>query len=261
MVPELGMGAMDTPNSVDGDLALNAAIDAGITFVDTARDYAGSELLIGRVLRARGGADACLASKTFRRSADGAQWDIDASLRAMGVPRIAVYQLHDLRTDSDWDQAVAPGGALDGLKTAQYRGLIGHIGVSSHNLDIVERAIRSGEFDTVMVEYSAFYPDSAPLIALAADRDVGVILMRPLGGSGRTTTMRGRIADGTAGLITPANLLRYVLSNPGVSVAIPGMSHPSRVDDNVAIAGSYVPMDENERSAVEAEAARFYDEA
>ena len=64
------------------------------------------------------------------------------------------------------------------------------------------------------------------LIELAAERDVGVIVMRPLGGSGRTSVMRGRMADGDEGPLTPANLLRYVLSNPGVSVAIPGARYP-----------------------------------
>jgi predicted aldo/keto reductase-like oxidoreductase len=109
-----------------------------------------------------------------------------------------------------------------------------------------------------MLEYSAFYPETAALIDLAAEHDVGVIVMRPLGGSGRMSAVRGRIKDGYEGLLTPSNLLRYVLTHPGVSVAIPGARYPSRITENIATATSYVPMTEAERREIEAEAASLY---
>lgn len=258
-VPELGLGAMDTPESPERVATLTAALDLGVAFIDTARDYAGSEHLIGEVLRARGHhEDAILASKTFSRTADGAQWDVDRSLRVMSVDAIDLYQLHDVRTPADWEAVMAEGGALEGLKVAQYRGLVRHIGVSTHTLDIAREAILSGEFASVMLEYSAFYPESAPLIELAAERGVGVIVMRPVGGSGRTSVMRRRIDEGTAGILTPANLLRYVLSNPGVSVAIPGARYPDRVRENVATATTCTPMDDAEKRALEAAASALY---
>ena len=70
--------------------------------------------------------------------------------------------------------------------------------------------------------------------------------------------MRGRIAEGYSGALTPANLLRYVLSNPGVSVAIPGARHPSRIHENVETAAPYEQMEEAERRALEHEAAGRY---
>ena len=259
MIPELGLGAMDTPTSPEGGDTLRAAIESGITFIDTAREYAGSEMLIGQSLRETAPpADLCLASKTFSRTADGAQYDIDRSLRALGRERITLYQLHDVSTLEAWDDVMHDDGALAGLQAARYRGLIDHIGFSSHTAEIARKAITSGEFDTVMLEYSAFYPATAPLIDLAAEHDVGVIVMRPVGGSGRTSAMRGRIAEGYGGPLTPASLLRYVWSNPGVSVAIPGARYSSRIHDNVATASHWRPMDEAERRALEAEAARLY---
>ena len=259
MVPELGLGAMDTPTSPEGVATLNAALDSGVEFFDTARGYEGSEHLLGQVLRERAEMTVHISSKTFNRTASGAQYEIDRSLSVLGVPRIALYQLHDLRTDEDWDQAMAEDGALAGLQTAQYRGLIEHIGVSSHNLELVERAIRSDVFDAVMLEYSAFYPETAPLIELAAEHDVGVIVMRPVGGSGRTSTMRGKLASGYDGPLTPANLLRYVFSNPGVSVAIPGARYPDRVIENARTASDYKSMTSAERSELEHEAAQLYE--
>ena len=259
MVPELGLGAMDTPTAPEGGDTLEAALRAGITFIDTAREYAGSEMLIGRVLREmEPPVDLCLASKTFSRTANGAQYDIDRSLRALGRERIALYQLHDVSTPEAWDAVMHEDGALAGLQAARFRGLIDHIGISSHTAGILQEAITCGEFDTVMLEYSAFYPSTAPLIDLAAEHEVAVVVMRPVGGSGRTSAMRGRIAEGYDGPLTPANLLRYVWSNPGVSVAIPGARHPSRIDENVATAAGWTPMDEAERRELEAEAVRLY---
>ena len=88
VVSELGLGAMDTPGSPERVETLNAALDLGIDFVDTVRDYAGSEFLIGEVLRGRMRKDCIIASKTFSRSIHGSQWDVDRSLKALGVESI-----------------------------------------------------------------------------------------------------------------------------------------------------------------------------
>jgi len=260
MVTELGLGAMDTPHSEESHATIEAALDGGINFIDTARDYEGSEFLLGEVIRARGGLPegVYLESKTFSHTAAGAQRDIDRGLSFLGVDQIAVYQLHDISTQAAWDEVRGEDGALEGLKVAQYRGLIGHIGVSCHNTALLPDLITSGEFDAVMLEYSAFFTETAPMIDLAIEHDVGVIVMRPLGGSGRTSVMRGQLDAGTAGILTPANLLSYVLSNPGVSVAIPGARYPSRIHANIATATSDTPMDEGKRRALEEAAARLY---
>ena len=258
MVVELGLGAMDTPQSPEGPETLSSALDLGINFVDTARDYAGSEFLIGQAIRDRGGKDFYVATKTFSHSSDGSQRDVDRSLSVLGADRIDLYQLHDIRTMAAWEEVMGEGGALAGLQIARHRGLIDHIGISSHSMEVLREAITCGEFAAVMLEYSAFFTETASLIDLAEQLDVGVIVMRPLGGSGRTSVMRGRIAEGDAKLLTPANLLRYVLSVPGVSVAIPGARHPSRIHDNVATVSAYEPMDGAERRALEDEAQRLY---
>src|SRR5690606_12672484 len=145
---ELGLGAMDTPHSDEAHETIEAALDGGITFIDTARDYEGSEFLIGEVVRARGGLPegVYLESKTFSHTADGAQRDIDRGVSFLGVDQSAVYQLHDISTPEAWAEVRAEDGALDGLKVAQFRGLIGHIGVSCHNTELLRDLITSGEF-------------------------------------------------------------------------------------------------------------------
>ncbi len=258
MVTELGLGAMDTPQVEEGAETLHQALDLGINFVDTARDYQGSEYLIGQVISATEQKDFCIGSKTFHRTKDGSQYDVDRSLRTIGVDVIDLYQLHDVSTQSAWDQVMQERGALEGLQIARIRGLIRYIGISSHSLEVLEQAITCGEFDTVMVEYSAFFPQTHQLISMAKERDVGVIVMRPLGGSGRMSSIRSRIASGYEGALTPAMLLRYVLSNPDVSVAIPGARFPSRVRENVDVASKYQPLTEAEKHDCEREAGLLY---
>jgi predicted aldo/keto reductase-like oxidoreductase len=254
----LGLGAMDTPGSPQAMETVEAAADEGILFVDTAREYAGSEHLLGAFTRERGGAPFHIATKTFTRTANGSQREVDRSLGVLGVPAITLYQLHDVSTTAAWEAVMSEGGALEGLKVAQFRGLIRSIGISTHSLEVGRLAVASGEFDTIMLEYSAFDPASAELIEAAAEHDIGVIVMRPAGGSGRTSVMRGRAARAEAGILTPANLLRYVWSHPGVSVAIPGARYPDRVHENAATARAFEPMDAAERRELEGAAARLY---
>ncbi|MEI7925752.1 MAG: aldo/keto reductase, partial [Chloroflexota bacterium] len=168
-VVAVGLGAMDTPHSPDAAATVHAAIDLGMNFIDTAREYAGSEYLLGQVIRERGRLDFHVATKTFSHTADGAQRDVDRSLSVLGVEAIDLYQLHDVSSLEAWaDVMDEDHGALVGLRIAQFRGLVRHIGVSTHNLDVLRLIIASDAFDTVMLDYSAFAPESAALIAEAA---------------------------------------------------------------------------------------------
>ncbi|MBI2172543.1 MAG: aldo/keto reductase [Chloroflexi bacterium] len=256
MVTELGLGAMDTPQVKEGGETLNLALDLGINFLDTARIYQGSEALIGEVISARGGKSFYIASKTINRTRDGSQYDVDRSLKLLGVDRIDLYQLDDVLPE-EWDRLMAEGGAYEGLLIARERGLIDHIGITSHSLEVVEKAIACDAFETVMLEYSAFYRDAEKLIPLARAQDIGVIVMRPLGGSGRTSSLRTRMAAGQASL-TPTMLLRYVLSNPDISVAIAGVRYPSRVRENVHLALTYDPLEEAKKREYEREAQQLF---
>ena len=258
MVSELGLGAMDTPTSNEGLDTLTTAIDNGIDFVDTAREYYGSEYLIGQAFTKRHKSAVYISTKTFSRTKDGAQYEIDKSLRTLGVTKIHVYQLHDVSTWETWNQVTKNNGALEGLKIAQARGLIDHIGISSHDLSILEKAIISGLFETVMLEYSAFYNKTYHLINKAKERDIGVIVMRPLGGSGRMSRLRNLMKSlDQPSEINSNILLQYVLSNPNISVVIPGCSYPSRIKENVQLALTYSPFSSAQQKYCENLALKF----
>ena len=198
-------------------------------------------------------------SKTIFKDADGCQYDIDKSLKFIGVNKLSSYQIHDLKI-KDWDQVMGSNGALEGLKIARIRGLIDFIGVSSHELPVIEKVIQCGEFDTVMIEYSAFYPISKDLLELAKQNNVGVIIMRPLGGSGRTSSIRNQMRNPNFKLsITPQQLLKYVFSNPNVSTAIVGARFPSRIIENVISASNYDILNDSEIKTSEKDAELLFD--
>ena len=98
MVAELGLGAMDTPQVPEGQDTLHLTLELGINFVDTASEY-----LIGQGIRERETRGLHIATKTFSRSSDGAQYDVDRSLRVLGVERVDLYQLHDVSNNEAWE--------------------------------------------------------------------------------------------------------------------------------------------------------------
>jgi len=248
MVSELGFGAMNIPDVAEGEETLRRALDLGINFIDTARAYRGSEYLIGGVIDRRERDSFIVASKTTSRSRDGAQNDVDKSLRNLRVDKIDLYQLHDVSL-ADWDRVISDNGALEGLKEAKKKGLIEHIGLTSHTMEVLERAIASEEFETVQLKYNPFERETGRIVSLAQEEDIGVIVMKPFGGLGMPATLRAYQTP-----VNPKTMLRYALSNPSISVVIPGVRFPWEVEDNVALAASYEPMSPSEIGSCDGEA-------
>lgn len=248
MVSELGFGAMNIPDVAEGEETLHRALALGINFVDTARAYSGSEYLVGNVIEKRKRNRFIIATKTTSRIRDGALNDIEKSLRNLRVNSIDLYQLHDVGA-ADWDWVMGKDGALSGLREAREQGLIHYIGLTSHTIDVLDRAVDSGEFETIQLRYNPFEREVRRVISSAKERDIGVIVMKPFGGLGMPATLRGYETP-----LSPKMLLQYALSNPCISVAIPGVRFPWEVEENVALARSYEPMTDDEISRCDEEA-------
>src|SRR4030065_1388524 len=76
-----------------------------------------------------------------------------------------------------------PGGGYEGLKRAQGEGLIDHIGITSHNLQVLEKAARDGHFDVIMACYSFLEPDALQKVfPVAKEKDIGILTMKPFSG-------------------------------------------------------------------------------
>ncbi len=249
-VSAIGFGAIKLPDVSfeEANRALNRALDLGINFVDTARVYKDSEEKIGRAISHRRD-DFYLATKTYGRDAKSAMEDLHTSLRQLRTDYVDLWQLHSVSSQREWEQVMAPGGALEAAKKAVEQGKVRHIGISIHReLSVMRKAIECGEFETIMLAYSPLDQEGveAEILPLAAEHDMGVIIMKPLSG-GQLVRPEEQRQPGLGGAdAIVAGSLRYVLSNPHVSCVIPGMKAVREVEENAALASPFVPISEEE---------------
>jgi len=192
------------------------AVEKGVDFIDTSRVYGTSERRIGLALQETD-KPVVLASKSYARTADGILKDIEVSLKMLRRDKIELYQCHYVKDESEYEAVISTGGALDGLLSARDQGLIEHYGISSHSLDLYERVIEEGLFETIMVCYSLLEPDACEkIIPLALEKGIGVICMKPFSG----------------GVIENAGLgLKFVLSQAQILV-LAGVAHKDHFDEN-----------------------------
>ncbi len=192
------------------------ALEMGIDFIDTSRAYTTSEARIGRALK-EVGKRVIVATKSQQQFADKIRADVDISLRELQRDTIELYQCHFVRDMEAYHRVVSKGGALEGLLKARDEGLVEHIGITSHSLDVLDRIIDDGLFETIMVCYSLLEPKAEErVIPKALARNIGVIVMKAFSG--------GVIDDATLAL-------KYALALEG-TVVIPGVETKAFFDEN-----------------------------
>ena len=188
---------------------LIAAHKAGINYIDTARAYTVSEAWIGQSLEEAGlRDDFILATKCRALTKADMEAEIATSLKNLRTDHIELFQFHNPSLDG-LKTILAPGGAMEALLEAKARGIVGHIGITAHLAAVFEAALDIPEIETIMFPYNIVEQQGRELIDRCAAAGKGFIDMKPLAG--------GAIEDGRLAL-------RYVLSNPAVTVSIPGMA-------------------------------------
>jgi uncharacterized protein len=219
-VSELGFGGipiirLDEKAAV---AVLRRAYESGITFYDTANAYRDSEEKIGRALgdvRDK----VILATKTLCRDAPGALEQLEKSLRMMKTDYIDIYQLHQIAQEKDWEMVAGTGGALEAVVKAKEQGKIRFIGVTSHNLAMAIKLVKTGLFSTIQFPFN-FIEDAAKdeLHTAARERGMGILAMKPFAG----------------GMIDNARIaFKFLRQHPDV-LALPGFDSPERVDEVVS---------------------------
>ncbi|THV13952.1 aldo/keto reductase [Rhizobium rhizophilum] len=192
-VSDIGFGAWQIGGSwgevseADGRAALNAALDAGMTFIDTADVYGDgrSEKIIAEVLKARGGTRPMVASKAGRRLnphvADGytkanIEAFIDRSLKNLEIDSLDLVQLHCPPTDVYYRQEM-----FEGLEEIRKSGKIKHYGVSVEKVEEALKAIEYPGVVSVQIIFNMFRQRPAALFFQEAKRrNVAVIARVPL---------------------------------------------------------------------------------
>lgn len=214
-VTRLGIGGAYC-NTPDG---YRYALDSGVNYLDTAPAYheGKDEAYVGEAIAGRR-QDIILASKTLKRDAAGAREELETSLRLLGTDYLDIWQIHYLNKDSERDQVLGPGGAMEAVVKAREEGLVRYIGVTGHAWDEIAKAVATGLFDTVLCWYScAKREPEGNVFVEAAKHNTGVIIMNA------TSTDKLLEAEDVPPL---GNFYRYVLGHPTVNVVLRGMRDP-----------------------------------
>lgn len=234
----IGFGAIKLPRIgvKECENLLNRALDAGVNFIDTADCYGDSEEKIGQVLKKRR-KEFYLSTKVDERDGPGVRAKLERCLRRLRTDWIDLLFFHDVR-GGEYERIFNAGG-LEELAKAKKEGKVSQIGISIHSsLSMMRQAIESGAFSVLMVAYSAIDEDrlTGDLLPLAATKEVGLVAMKPLAG-GRLGDTPSRGWDRTFfQRESPAQIaLRYVLSNPHIACAIPGMMTGDELEENLKV--------------------------
>jgi aryl-alcohol dehydrogenase-like predicted oxidoreductase len=271
-VSAIGLGAMpltmdQRPSEDDAIATVHAALDVGITLIDTADAYTwaergpgANEELIAKALASYGAhaGDVVVATKGGH-TRNGADWGLDGSpaylrracedsLRRLGVEAIDLYQHH--RPDPDVSYAETMGGLLE-LYDA---GLVRRVGISNANADQIRiaQAILGDALVSVQNEFSPRFRSSEPEITLCAELGLAFLPWSPLGGIGRADQVGSVFpAFAEVGLAHDASpqqvCLAWELALSPVVIPIPGASRPASIRSSVAAADLRLTPAELER--------------
>ncbi|MGA5313286.1 aldo/keto reductase [Streptomyces pseudogriseolus] len=260
-VSAIGLGGM--PMSIEGrpdesrSLAtLHAALDAGVTLIDTADSYhrdAGevghNESLIAKALSTheRGG-DVLVATKGGHLRPGDGSWTLDgspehlkraceASLRRLGVEAIGLYQFH--RPDPRVPYAESVGAIRDLLDEGKIR----MAGISNANPAQIRQAqeILGGRLVSVQNQFSPAFRSSEPELELCDELGVAFLPWSPFGGISRAGELGSSYAPFARvarehGVSAHQVCLAWMLAKSPVVVPIPGASRPESIQDSVRAA-------------------------
>lgn len=223
---------------------VDEALDANATVMDSSPMYGRAERVLGRTLADRRDA-AFVATKVWTNDDGEADKQIDASLEYFGG-HIELYQVHNLVA---WRRRL---DRLERLRDAGQTRLLGATHMGPY--DELAEVMRTGRVDAVQVPYNPREREvEREILPLAADLGVGVVIMRPLakGALAESAPEERELAPlSEYGIRTWGQaLLKWVLSNPRCTVAIPATRRPERMREN-AEAGSPPWLDDDARAYV-----------
>ncbi len=266
-VSAIGLGAMllsleNRPDERQAVRTIHAALDAGVTLLDTADAYCidGSETghnerLVARALRSwRGDRDAVVVATKggHHRTGDGA-WLVDgspeylrraceASLAALGVETITLYQHHRP------DPAVAYEDSIGALRDLQAEGKVRLVGIGNASVAQIHQAMGIVDVASVQNEFSPAFRTSAPEIELCARHGIAFLAWGPLGGRGAVGSFADRHPEfeevaRSHGVSAQQVCLAWELARAPVVIPIPGSRRPETILDSVGAATLHLQPD------------------
>ena len=234
MVSKLGFGGIPIQRvSEDTAVAIvKRCLDLGITFLDTANAYTTSEERIGKAIKGRKREEIILATKSTSRSREGVANHLKLSLEHLGVDYIDLYQLHQIGDSKALEIVLAPNGVMAVVEEAKKAGVVKHIGVTSHQIDVAKDLVKSDRFETIMFPFNFITSEPADeLLPLCREHDVGFIAMKPLAG----------------GMLDNVTLaFKYLFQFPNM-VPIPGIEKIQEMEEIAQVLNGPLEINEAER--------------
>ena len=260
-VNPLGMGCM----LVSDPTVVDRAIDMGVNFFDTARDYqnGNNERMVGAVLKGRRN-KIILESKTIAKTKEQALADLDTSLKELGTDHLDIWLLHSKNKVEEITDEL-----LEAQRIAKQAGKIRFAGASLHPVskDFIPTLVKRGQLDVILTAYNfAMPPDMAMEESLraAGEAGVGIIAMKTMaGGVNRLRTIGTKIGNidtkamadrlRAVGIVAA---LKWVLRNQNVGVAIVGMLDADQLAENFAAASQPFTEDDGKKLTARLDAIR-----
>jgi len=249
-IPAIGMGTFrafeignDPSLRDERTRVLEAFFDKGGVLVDCSPMYGVAEEVIGHGLRTLGKARTVMAStKVWNATAGEGRVQLEKSLRLWSVDTIDIYMVHNVE---NWDEHA------DVLKDHKARGRIRYLGVStSHGRrhSELERLMETQPLDFVQLTYNIADREADDrLLPLARDKGIAVMANRPFQGGELFRRVGHQRLPEWAGELGCANwaqiLLKYVVSHPAVTCAIPGTSQVAHMEENMGALRGPLPDD------------------
>ena len=267
---EMPLSLRSRPDEDQAIRTIHAAIDAGVTLIDTADAYAADssdvghgERLIAKALKSIDRDDIIVATKGGHlRDADGG-WPLDgrpehikqaceASLKALGTDRIDLYQHH--RPDPNVPYAETIGA----LKELLDEGKVRWVGISNANVEQIEEALSIVPIVSVQNQLSLDFtqPLTNGEVAMCTEKRLAFLPWSPLGGIGNAENAAGlnpvkQAADEHE--VSPQQVvLAWLLWQSPTMIPIPGSSRPETIVDSAAAAS--LQLSEDELTAISAAA-------
>lgn len=230
---------------------LDSLFSAGGSVMDSSPMYGRAEAVTGELLtQSNTHAKAFLATKVWTRGRDAGIAQMENSFRLLQTDRIDLMQIHNL---VDWRTH------LRTLRAWKDAGRIRYLGITHYTSSAfadLEAVMRAEPLDFVQLNYSAV--DRAAehrLLPLAAERGIAVIVNYPLASGAAVRGVSSRPLPAWAAEIDcsswPQLLLKFVVSHPAITCAIPGTGNPDHMADNARAGNGQMP-DETMRARIAA---------
>jgi len=184
MVSRLGFGGIPIQRvSEDEAVAVvRKCVELDINFIDTANAYTTSEERVGKAI-AGCREDLIVATKTIERTPDAVAAHLKLSLERMQTDYIDLYQFHNVSDPAAVAAICDPNGPMAVVAEAKRQGVVRHIGVTSHSLDMSKELVKTDLFETIMFPLNFITSEATEeLLPMVEERDMGFIAMKPLEG-------------------------------------------------------------------------------